>query len=171
MTWGEASQLAPLFGTGIAGLALITAVASIAVQRKLARCRAAIDFFVKTEMDESMIAAFRCFDDGVKEFRSFLSMEAFMESQHSRSIQRYLNIHELMAVGMHTKIFDQRVCYTFWSDILAAHHNDTGRLIAHIRRQPGGSATYEDLLRLHRRWNGRRWIWQRWRSYRWPFCL
>jgi hypothetical protein len=136
MTWGEASQLAPLFGTGIAGLALITAVASIAVQRKLARCRAAIDFFVKTEMDESMIAAFRCFDDGVKEFRSFLSMKAFMES-----------------------------------DILAAHHNDTERLIAHIRRQPGGSATYEDLLRLHRRWNGRRWIWQRWRSYRWPFCL
>jgi hypothetical protein len=134
MTWDEASQHAPLFATGIAGLALITAVTSIAVQRKLARCRAAVDFFVKTEMDEAMIVAFRSFDDAVKEFRSFLSMETFIDSQHCRSIQRYLNIHELMAVGVHTKIFDQRVCYAFWSDILAAHHNDTERLIAHIRR-------------------------------------
>jgi hypothetical protein len=171
MTLVEAIQDAPVFTAGIGALALITAVTSILVQRKVARCRAAVDFFVKIEMDEAMIAAFRAFEDGVREFRSFLSMEAFMESQHCRSIQRYLNIHELMAVGVHTKIFDQRVCYAFWSDILAAHHNDTERLIAHIRRQPGGSATYEDLLRLHRRWNGRRWIWQRWRSYRWPFCL
>jgi hypothetical protein len=41
MTLVEAIQDAPLFATGIAGLALITAMASIAFQRKLARCRAA----------------------------------------------------------------------------------------------------------------------------------
>ena len=163
---------APIGTAGAAISAFLLAFYSISVQRKIARCRAAVDFFVKAEMDEHMITAFRDFDTAIAEFKKYISVAAFVkkEDKHYRAIQRYLNIHELMAVSIHSKIFDQHICYSYWADILVSAHNDTLKVIDHIRAEPGGAVNVMKIF-LHESWNGHRWIWQKWRSNRWPWHL
>jgi hypothetical protein len=164
MSLNDAGQWATIVTAAIAVLAVFVAWLSISAQRKIARCSAAVDFFMKTEMDNDMINAFRESEKAIKELQASPSIEAFVQTDLWRPIQRYLNVHELMAVAVHTRIFDQRICYSFWADILTKAHRDTEKLIAYRREEAGGAGSYEDLLRLHRRWSGRRWIWQRWRS-------
>jgi hypothetical protein len=49
VTWKEAAEYAPLVTAGVAVLALLVAVVFIRAQKRIAKKRAAIDFFLKTE--------------------------------------------------------------------------------------------------------------------------
>jgi len=51
VTLKEAAEYAPLVTASVAALAPLVAVVSILVQKGIARKRAAIDFFLKTEME------------------------------------------------------------------------------------------------------------------------
>jgi hypothetical protein len=168
MTCDEAARYAPIVTAAVACLALLVALGSIITQRRIARGRAAIDFFLKTEMDEKMVTAFKDFGTSVDALQTSPSMQEFSTTEDCHKLRTYLNVHELMAVGIHNKTFDQRVCYDFWADVLARARNDTRRLIDHVRSDPGCAATYDDLIRLHNRWNGPHWVWQWWRSRWWP---
>ena len=71
MTLKEAAEYAPLVTASVAALAPLVAVVSILVQKGIARKRAAIDFFLKTEMDNEV------FNDYAKSrsFSLLLSLE------------------------------------------------------------------------------------------------
>ena len=77
----------------------LVAVVSILVQKGIARKRAAIDFFLKTEMDNEV------FNDYAKSRSVFVAlkpgkpMEVFCSSDDYSLVSKYLNLHELMAVG------------------------------------------------------------------------
>jgi hypothetical protein len=154
MTLDDAARHAPIVTAAVAVLALLVAWVSIHVQRGVARRRAAIDFFAKTEMDEKMLLAYRKFIDGVEELKKATSIEEFSKTGSYTDIRTYLNVHELMAVGIHNKIFNQRICYEFWSDELERAYRETKPLITYVRSHPGCGETYTDLIRLHERWTG-----------------
>jgi hypothetical protein len=168
MSWLDAARYAPLATAGVALLALVIAVASIVTQRRIARRRAAIDFFLKTEMDEKMVSAFEALEDSIRALQQAPSMQEFSRTSECKKIRAYLSIHELMAVGIHNNTFDQRICYDFWSDVLTRCYNDAATYIQYRRTEPGCAQAYDDLIRLHKRWNGPHWIWQSWRSRWWP---
>jgi Domain of unknown function (DUF4760) len=155
--WKSLAMYAPILTATIAIVAAGVAWRSIRVQRSIARKRAAVDVFIKTEMDQSMIDAYEAFRQG----RTSLSnvsdeqMEEFSKSPQYRAIRAYLNIHELIAVGIHNGVFDRRVCYDFWCDVLRDACGDVKRVIDHAKAQPGSQFTYSDLERLNKRWGKR----------------
>jgi hypothetical protein len=99
VTLKEAAEYAPLVTASVAALAPLVAVVSMLVQKGIARKRAAIDFFLKTEMDNEV------FNDYAKSRSVFVAlkpgkpMEVFCSSDDYSLVSKYLNLHELMAVG------------------------------------------------------------------------
>jgi len=49
-------------------------------------------------------------------------------SKTYRHILKYLNIHELVAVGIKNRVFDDDVCFNFWGDVLVQHADENGPL-------------------------------------------
>jgi hypothetical protein len=54
--WDDAAKYAPIVTATIACFAFVGAIISILMQRSVAQKRAAIDFFLKTEMDAEMLS-------------------------------------------------------------------------------------------------------------------
>jgi hypothetical protein len=102
----------------IAATAGYLAFRSIQSQRSIARRRAAFDLFLKTETDEKMTTAYDHFHDGIAAMREAPSAESFCTSEETRkhylSIRKYLNVHELVAVGIREEVLDPEVCYSYW---------------------------------------------------------
>lgn len=145
--------------TAIAGGALLTAVVSIKVQREIARKRAAMDFFTKTEMDKHTLEAYKDFTESVAVFKEHLLKGRLNEFKGTHSywaIRDYLNFHELMAVGINRNVFDDFVCFDFWSGELSRAVTDTRPLIEYIQNQPNGENVYIELLKVEGRWSRRR---------------
>ena len=145
---------------GIAALALFAAFRSIRSQREIARKRAAMDFFFKVEMDKENLESHKRFTDGVAALKEHVGgeypIESFQASNHYWIIRNYLNIHELMAVGIEKDVFDDHVCYFFWSGELFRAYEACRPLIEHIQQQPGERFTYVELVAVHDRWNRRK---------------
>jgi hypothetical protein len=154
-TWGTVPQwLTALVACGAA----IIAVVSIRTQRDLARKRAAVDIFFKTEMDSGAREIQRSYEKALKELRKEPDVEKFYASEdstHCDSVLSYLNIHELIAVGIHKEVFDEDVCFDFWSDELVDAHKACAKLIEHMRKQDRSSFSYVDLEKLARKWEER----------------
>jgi len=163
VTLDAAARYAPIATTIIAIFALLAAVASILVQRAVARRRAAIDFFLKTEMDKELLNAFSTFNTALDKVAGYSSIEKLSESQTYQDICNYLSVHELMALGVRNKVFDERICYAFWRQVLAAATSQARPVIDHVRAQPYCAYTYDDLLWLSNRWSKPGSPWQRWR--------
>jgi hypothetical protein len=140
----------------IAFVAGAIAIWSICSQRVIARKRAAEDVFIKTEMDEKMITAYDAFHAGVNEMKKSKSVEEFCTSDASRShylaIRKYLNVHELIAVGIGKKVFDHNVCYAFWGDTLTNGYQDARPVIDYVRNRPRNKYTYSDLVLMNDEW-------------------
>jgi len=152
-------------GTAIAAAgALAVATWSLSAQKAVARRRAAIDFFLKTEMDEKMLKAYDLYVEGTIEMSSYSDIGEFRRTEHYDHVRAYLNILELMAVAVHNKTFDERLCYAYWSDFIEGVGTDCRRLLDHPRSLPSGGFTYGDLVRLEKRWTSPRRFWQRWRD-------
>src|SRR5262245_48539538 len=114
--WGSVPQWITAI---VAGLAVAVAAVGIFIQRALARKRAAIDFFLKTEADKHRLDAYDDFWTGVRLMKT-VPIDDFCNSaeldvrKHYFAVRRYLNVHELIAVGIKNRMFDHRTCYDFW---------------------------------------------------------
>jgi hypothetical protein len=101
--WCDLAQRAPIVTAGVACAALIVAVVSIIVQKNTAKRRAAIHFFLKTEMDDKMIDAHRRSRPGLLNLGAGMPIAVFAASDDYDPVRRYLNIHELMDGGYSKK--------------------------------------------------------------------
>jgi hypothetical protein len=163
MSWEELAKFAPIATASIALCALLVAWISIKTHEAVARKRAAIDVFFKTEMDRETLAAYSSYKATLRKLEETTSIEVFSGTPEYQSIRTYLDVNELISIGINHKVFDQRVCYGFWYTILTTACRDAAKVIGHARNQPNGKQTYEHLLLVNARWTGRPLIWQRWR--------
>src|SRR6201999_4321920 len=100
--WGTVPQWLTAL---IAGGALIAASVSIGSQREIARKRAATDFFLKTEMDHETLESHKRYTKALAKLASSLNSNGEMPNSFEGTddywaIRDYLNLHELMAVGI-----------------------------------------------------------------------
>jgi hypothetical protein len=151
-TWKAIASLAPILTAFIALCAVLVAYRALRVQREMARKRAAFDFFLKTEMDRAIIDAYIAYEVAIDRFSQHGEVDKlFADSSDYQSVRTYLNIHELVAVGIHSKMLDESVCFSFWSDELIAAYKQGKPLIEHMRKL-GTPLCYVDLERLHTSW-------------------
>lgn len=152
--WETAAKLAPLGTALLACIAAGIAIWAIFAQRDIARRRAAIDFFLKTEMDKDLLALYDVFKEKASIIRSLPNLSAYTTTPEYKEIRKFLNICELIAVGVNEKAFSNRVSYSYWGDILLRGYRDAERLINHVRRDAaeGTMHTYIDLERLCKKW-------------------
>ena len=143
----------------IAGGALSAAWVSIRTRREIARKRAAVDFFLKTEMDSHLLSAHKKYRKGVEVLETHLAagktLNSFAGTEEYDEIRDYLNVHELLAVGIHRDVLDDHVSFDFWHRELMRACDKTANLIAHIQTLPGNQKTYIDLMALCQRWEDR----------------
>lgn len=98
--------------------------------------------------------------------RSGKSMDSFVKGDDGLSsdaylaLTGYLNIHELVAVGIKNKVFDKNVCYNFWSDALVDHTNKAQKLIDLESSVEGWEASFLELRKLSVKWEKRNLKWQ-----------
>jgi hypothetical protein len=154
MIWGTVPQWLTAL---IAGGALIAAAVSIRSQREIARKRAAMDFFAKTEMDRDTLASHKKFTDAVAMLDTHLKAgnpcSGFVSTPEYWHIRDYLNLHELMAVGVRNDVFDDQVCFNFWSRELGDAYRRTKPLIEYIQtKEADEQDTYTELVSLALRW-------------------
>jgi hypothetical protein len=133
--WGHLGKVAPVMTV----LAVAIAVWSLASQKRIARRRAAIDFFLKTETDAHMLEAHRLYRQAVEVLQSEPDVALFAGSgdyeEHYTALRRYLNVHELLAVGVNHKVFDTKACKAFWSGELEDAFCECNRLLLHLQRE------------------------------------
>jgi hypothetical protein len=79
------------------------------------------------------------------------SMDEFAKTPGYKSIRTYLDINELLAIGVRKKVFDEGICYGFWHGVLDRVATRARPVIDHARRPPHENS-YENLLALHARW-------------------
>jgi Domain of unknown function (DUF4760) len=156
------------YGTAfIACGALLTAIIAIIKQTQVAKRRAAIDFFLKTDLDHNMLEAHREYKSAVRELKSHLTegktVKSFEDGNQKvyLSILKYLNVHELVAVGIKNRVFDENVCFNFWGDVLVEHADETAAVIDHEIESDGKpSAAFLELRNLSANWTERARIWR-----------
>jgi hypothetical protein len=160
--WGAIRQIAdwgtvPHWVTAIvAAGALFAAIISIKSQREIARKRAAMDFFVKTEMDRDTLEAYKDFASAVDRLNSSLKngsdLTEFAATESYWKLRDYLNLHELMAVGILNDVLDDDVCYYFWSGKMERSYRNTLPVICYVQSLPGQCDTYVELVKIAKRW-------------------
>lgn len=144
----------------VALLALIAATSGVLVQWFVARRRAAIDFFLKTEADAHMIAAYDKFWAGIRKMREtdirvFCTSDDEELRKHYFAVRQYLNIHELVAVGIENRMFDKDICYDFWAGVLLRSVEEARPVIEFVRGRRGREQTYQDMIKLYDNWKAR----------------
>jgi hypothetical protein len=147
--WGTVPQWITAVGVGIA-------IWGIWSQRSIARKRAAIDVFIKTEMDEKMTEAYDKFHAGLDKMRNAKSVEEFCTAEALRpdylAIRKYLNVHELVSVGIRKKVLDETVCNAYWADALTNGYRDAKPVLDYVRNRPRNKYTYSDLEQMNSKW-------------------
>jgi hypothetical protein len=124
----------------VAVFALGTAIVSISIQKGIARKRAAIDFFLKTEMDPDAKKSHDEYKKAIDPLRMIVTDKgvmgnSFANTDHYWAIRNYLNLHELLAVGVLKAVFDKKVCYDFWSGELVLAYIEALPLIKYVQAQ------------------------------------
>jgi hypothetical protein len=155
MTWlnlDYAATHAPIVTGTMAVLAFFGVIISICVQRRMAQTRAAIDFFSKTETDEKMLEAYRKYRCGVAVLQTTPNVVAFMQTDDYRSVRSYLNVHELLAVGVNRGAIHYSVARDYWINELERACNDCNRLLLHLDGDPAEKRTYIEMKTLNRKW-------------------
>jgi Domain of unknown function (DUF4760) len=153
--WEHVGKISPILTAAIAFGAAWLALASLRTQKDIARKRAAIDVFLKTEMDKEMVKAFRAYEDGLDKAKQFGDISQFQhaEKESYSAVRTYLDINELICIGINSEAFDQRVCYGFWHGILNKAGTEGAAIIEHARNLPdGGKRRYEHILKVNERW-------------------
>ena len=97
------------------------------------------------EFEAARVAVSRCTD-----------LAEFEKTKQWIDLRSYLNLHELMAVGVNQKVLDDTVCFEFWNGELHRAYRDCEHAIKYIQAQPGEGSTYCELVRLHGTWSRKR---------------
>src|SRR5437763_384789 len=139
--WETVAKLAPIGTALIALFAALIALGAILVQMHIARRRASIDFFVKTEIDKTAIDLYRKFKTHAP---SMTSVPPLGQREDYEDVRAWLNICELIAVGVNRRAFSKSVSYAYWGDVIPESYQTAKQLINNIRNTTGeGSpATY-----------------------------
>jgi Domain of unknown function (DUF4760) len=150
---------APLVTPIVAVAAGAIALYSVHVTRTIARKRATIDFFLKTEADKSILELFQNFTDHVGVVKTQIddqkSLIEIMKTPEYKTVHACLNMHELIAVGIEHKVFDETVAYGFWNGALVGHCASANQIIDFSRTDPSDLSAYISMLALNRRWKAR----------------
>lgn len=148
--------LAPLVTATIASIAGIVAVVSIVVTKQIARRRAAIDFFLKTEADKSIVDIFQRFDESLGVVNGHIDagtkLAEITKTKEYKDIHTCLNIHELLAIGVSNGVFDKTVAYHYWSAALVSHKKKAEKLINFSRENPEDYSAYIGMIGLSQEW-------------------
>ena len=117
----------------------------------LARRRASIDFFLKTEIDEKAIDLYDKFRTHAP---SMSSIPPVGQRDEYKDIRSWLNICELIAVGVRKRAFSKSVSHDYWGDVIPRNYRTAERLINEIRNNPeeGSAVTYIELEKLAKKW-------------------
>lgn len=114
-----------------------------------------------------MLEAHRDFRTAVKALKLHLeagkTVKSFEDADEKtyRNILKYLNIHELVAVGIKNRVFDGDVCFNFWGDVLVQHADETAAVIDYeIASEATPSAAFLELRQLSAAWTERARIWR-----------
>jgi Domain of unknown function (DUF4760) len=152
--WEHVGRVAPIITALIAFGAATLALVSLRTQVDIARKRAAIDVFLKTEMDQGMLAAYREYEVGLKLSKKYQDIDQFERDHPSMymAVRAYLDANELICIGINQRAFDQRVCYGFWYNILNKARTEGAEIIDHARKPADGGHTYDHILSVHERW-------------------
>jgi hypothetical protein len=153
-----AAKVAPLGTATIALAAACIAMFAIAAQKDIAKRRAAIDFFLKTEMDKELVSLYQLFRKVAPTLTAIQLNSEFTKTKLYYELRTFLNICELIAVGVNEGAFSERVSFAYWGDVLPNAYRDTKSLIEYVRKMPGegSSATYVELERLCTKWERKR---------------
>ena len=118
--WEHLGKVAPIVTAAVAALAASVAAFSLRAQVNIARRRAAIDVFLKTEMDQGRLTAYRDYVEGLELSRQHETIDQFRKEDPKAywAVRTYLDANELICIGINHKAFDQRVCYGFWYGVL-----------------------------------------------------
>jgi hypothetical protein len=81
---------------------------------------------------------------------------SFAGSDEYWAIRDYLNLHELMAVGILKNVFDDHVCHDFWAGELQRAYQGAIPLINYVQSQPGQKGTYTEMIKVARGWEDKR---------------
>jgi len=81
---------------------------------------------------------------------------SFANSDKYWEIRDYLNLHELVAVGLLNGVFDEDVCFDFWSGELVLAYEDALPLIKYVQKQKRGENMYSELAKIAKRWSKRK---------------
>jgi Domain of unknown function (DUF4760) len=151
--WEGVGKVAPIATALIALVAASIALRAINAQRDIARRRAAIDFFLKTEMDTDLVKLYKLFKQIAPTLKEG-SLSDFTKTEHYHQIRDFLAICELIAVGVNEQAFSARVSWAYWGDILPQSYRDAKPLIDYVRKTPGEgtSRTCCELEKLCNRW-------------------
>jgi hypothetical protein len=151
-----AAKIDPLTTAVIALIAATVALIALFIQRDTARRRAAIDFFLKTEMDNDLIDAYNDFNDLVPQIAAIISRPALSKRDTDyKKLIKWLNICELLAVRVNLGAFSERVAYGYWGYVLPDAFQEGWLFIQCVRTTPdlgGGPETFSDLQKLCRKW-------------------
>jgi Domain of unknown function (DUF4760) len=149
------AKLAPIVTALIVLSAAFIALLAIWVQMIVARRRAAIDFFLKTEIDQTAISLYKTFKAKAPSITTIPDpvLDAARWNAYE-DIRAFLNICELIAVGIKKRAFSKSVSKAYWGDVIPKSYRDAKQLIDDIRRTPeeGSRYTYIDLEKLAKKW-------------------
>jgi hypothetical protein len=69
--------------------------------------RAAIDVFLKTEMDKEMVKAYRAYEDGLEKSKRYKDIAQFYNAEIEvyRAVRTYLDVNELICIGINQRSF------------------------------------------------------------------
>jgi Domain of unknown function (DUF4760) len=152
-TWEQAGKIAPVWTAVVATVAATIAVAALLVQRDIAKRRAAIDFFLKTEMDTNIIDAYEKFLILAPTSPQLVEKPSFDHTHTEyKALRRWLNICELIAVGVNKDAFSNRVSKDYWGDVLLKSYRDAEPFVKFVRQTEGTPETLVDLEKLAKKW-------------------
>jgi hypothetical protein len=152
--WEHVGKIAPIITAVIALGAAWLALSSLRTPTDIARKRAAIDVFLKTEMDREMLTAYQQYEAVLEKSKRYQNIDQFKESEAEAywAMRTYLDVNELICIGINREAFDQRVCYGFWHGILYKARTEGAAIIDHARKPPDGERRYEHILSVNERW-------------------
>lgn len=152
-------SVAQIFTAIIAFFAILVAAYSIHAQQQVARRRAALDFFLKTETDDKMIDRYNEYVKALPGIPVVASaMDEFRKSntESYHQIRSYLNILELMALGVRTNALSDVVCREYWGDFVCQAVRDCRLIIDYMRGFEGSEEAYSALIAVEAVWRSER---------------
>jgi hypothetical protein len=103
-----------------------------------------------------MLTAYDCFHTGINAMRNARDVIAFCTEEATRKeylfIRKYLNVHELVAVGIRRKVLDPKLCYFYWADTLMNNYADAKPVLDFLAKREKNKYTHADLHNLNARW-------------------